>query len=140
MGKALAHRPRRRRRQNRRLRPGQAISPPGAEARRGRCRPAQGGRGAGPQAVQVERACAALACRAEGRARRFRPLGSGSGDARDESPRAGRSGGGPAVTGRAPGGREGVVLRQVEAAALGLRKPRSSRRPSSNLARCQAMA
>ena len=140
MGKALAHRPRRRRRQNRRLRPVQAISPPGAEARRGRRRLAQGGRGAGPQAVQVERARGALACRAEGRARRFRSLGRVSGDARDESLRACRSGGWPAVPGRVPGRREGVILRGVDAAALGLREPRLLRRPSSNLARCQTMA
>ena len=71
----------------------QAISPPRAEARQGRRRPAQGGKGAGPQAVQVERARGALACRAERRARRFRTLGRGSRDARGESLQAGRSGG-----------------------------------------------
>ena len=118
----------------------QAISPPGAEARRGRQRLAQGVRGADPQAVQIERARGALACRAEGRARRFRPLGRVSGDARDESSRAGRSGGGPAVPGRVPGGREGVILCGVGAAALGLQEPRLSRRPFSNLTRYQATA
>ena len=107
--------------------------PARSESRRGRPCPAQGGKGAGPQTVQVERASGVLACRAEGRARRFRPLARGSVDARDEIPRAGRSGRGPAVPGRAPGGREGVVLRGVEAAALGLREPRLSRRPFSNL-------
>ena len=128
MGKALAHRPRRRCRQNRRLRRVQAISPPGAEARRGRHRLAQGGRGAGPQAVQVERARGALACRAEGRARRFRSLGRVSGDARDESSRAGRSGGGAAVLGRVPGGREErrEARRRPPARPLSRRQPETS--------------